>query len=171
LGINSPSKVFEEIGKYSIEGFADGLNKFSGVVGGEAKNVGKTAISALSGAVSNISDLISGDMNLNPTIRPVLDLSNVNNGLNSIFGQSQTINLEQTRSKIASMSNVGSNRRADASQNGSSTTTSKNAPEMRNGDILPIMIDKFINNRTQDVQGLVEEIEFYRRQIATGRGM
>ncbi|MDD6276979.1 MAG: hypothetical protein PUA55_00185 [Mycoplasma sp.] len=33
-----------------------------------------------------------------------------------------------------------------------------------------LQIDKFVNNREQDVQGLAEEMEFYRRQAALAKG-
>lgn len=104
LGINSPSKEFEKIGMFADKGLANGLSKFTGSVTSSAKDVGKNAISALSGAVGNISDLVSGDMNLNPTIRPVLDMGGVNGELNSIFGQQRGLNLSAAQIKAANIS-------------------------------------------------------------------
>jgi hypothetical protein len=93
LGINSPSKEFAKIGMYANEGLAEGLDKFSGLAEMASENVGNTAIKSLSDVISNIADVVSGDIDLSPTIRPVLDLSNVQTGnkeLTSIFNN-QTI--------------------------------------------------------------------------------
>ena len=72
--------------------------------------MGETVISALTGAVSGISDIINGDMDSNPTIRPVLDMTNVNNGLNSTFNRNRTLNVDDVRSKTASISNMSATR-------------------------------------------------------------
>ena len=50
----------------------------------------------LSNAISTISDLMDGDMDMQPTIQPVLDLSNVTKGaneLNSLFYPKMTMSL------------------------------------------------------------------------------
>lgn len=121
---HSPSKKFAEVGMYAAMGLANGLQKYAGLVGTEATNVGKTAISALTGAVSGISDIINGDMDANPTIRPVLDLSDVNQGLSSTFGQNQAINVDEIRSKTATISNMDANRRSGSDPNVDPTTVS-----------------------------------------------
>lgn len=86
LGIHSPSKEFAALGMYSDEGFAAGLIRYASVVGSSASQVGKSAVSSLSDSISNISDLVSDGMNAEPTIRPVLDLSNIQNGIQSVNG-------------------------------------------------------------------------------------
>ena len=84
LGINSPSKVFAEIGRYVDEGFVVGLNKYASRVTSSAKAVGASAINAVSNAVDNVDDLIG--INTQPTIRPVLDLSAVQDKASAING-------------------------------------------------------------------------------------
>ena len=84
LGIASPSKVFIGFGKFVDEGFAIGLEKNTGGVVDAAKTLGKSAISTMSDAISKIQQVASGDMDFQPTIRPVLDLSAVSAGANSI---------------------------------------------------------------------------------------
>lgn len=89
LGIKSPSKEFMKVGKYSIEGIVLGLTKFAGRVYNAGTDVGETAKEALRTALSNVAEIVSGDMDMVPTIRPVLDLSNVydaNREMSSIFG-------------------------------------------------------------------------------------
>ena len=77
LKINSPSKVFIEIGRFVDQGFIIGLEKYS-------KNVNKSAINLAEGVVSNIQNpltkiasIVNENIDANPTITPVLDLSNV----------------------------------------------------------------------------------------------
>ncbi len=73
LGIKSPSRKFAEIGKYADAGFAQGLIS-------EEKNVCKTAADVMNKALKQVSELANSDIDVQPTIRPVLDLSNIQNG-------------------------------------------------------------------------------------------
>lgn len=77
LGIKSPSKVFKEIGVYSAEGLANGLEVTAAVVGKSAASIGQTAIDTLGKSLSGMSDLVTGNINVRPTITPVLDLTSV----------------------------------------------------------------------------------------------
>jgi hypothetical protein len=78
LGIASPSKAFEnEVGKPSAQGAAVGLDKYSYLVSRSAENMGKDAVSALSRSLSDFSYLMTKDIEVTPTITPVLDLSSV----------------------------------------------------------------------------------------------
>jgi len=84
LSIKSPSRLFQELGMYSAEGFANGLDRYSYLASSQAESMGTNALDTLKSAVSKIYDVISGDIDPNPTIRPVLDLTDVKNGANSI---------------------------------------------------------------------------------------
>ena len=77
LKINSPSKVFISIGKSVDEGFIDGLNAWSNKVNHAATGLTEGAINNAKGPLSNLASMIDGDIDANPTITPVLDLSNV----------------------------------------------------------------------------------------------
>lgn len=106
LGIQSPSKAFGEVGKYSIQGFVGGLQKFSGDAIATTKSVGTSVIDSLKGALSKATDMISGDLDLAPTIRPVLDLTDVNAGksaLNGLFNN-RTIDVSSINKKVVSIS-------------------------------------------------------------------
>jgi predicted nucleic acid-binding Zn-ribbon protein len=86
LGIKSPSKEFAKIGGYSVEGLAQGLKATSIVAEKSAEQVGKDALSALQSTLSNVAWSSGRDMNIQPTIRPVLDLTDVRNGASKIPG-------------------------------------------------------------------------------------
>lgn len=81
LGIHSPSKVFSEIGRFTDEGFALGLSKNADSVIDATESVGMGALSALSATIAGIADILATDIDTEPTIRPVLDLSDIQNGV------------------------------------------------------------------------------------------
>lgn len=84
LGIESPAKELIEVGKYSDMGMAVGLKRYAGKVVTAAKGVGKSALNSMKNSISNISDIINSDVDSQPTIRPVLDLSDVASGAGQI---------------------------------------------------------------------------------------
>jgi tape measure domain-containing protein len=86
LNINSPSKVFRDIG-YSIpEGLAVGIDKYSKLVTTSTENMATDSVSGLKRNLSRISDIINGNIDVQPAIRPVLDLSDIKSGANAIGG-------------------------------------------------------------------------------------
>lgn len=86
LGIHSPSRVFAEIGEYSDEGLANGLKKFAGVASSAAKDVGKETVDSLKTPLSRISDIVNDNFVADPTIRPVIDLTDIQNGAAAVNG-------------------------------------------------------------------------------------
>ena len=84
--INSPSKVFAGIGEDLIAGLVIGI-KGTGVNASDAvSSVGDSMIETMSSSISRISDVINSDVDVEPTITPVLDLTNVRNGIGMIDG-------------------------------------------------------------------------------------
>ena len=84
-GIASPSKVFRyEIGEYMGMGMALGLADYVGVVGRAGGDLARSAIDGVKSTISRIGDVFSSDIDVNPTIRPVVDLSDVESSANSI---------------------------------------------------------------------------------------
>lgn len=77
LGIASPSKVFTKLGEFSSMGFVKGLLALGNQVVAATKSVGKKAIDGMSSAISSIRDSLETDLDMNPTIRPVVDMSDV----------------------------------------------------------------------------------------------
>lgn len=114
FGIHSPSTVFAEFGQYLDEGLVVGLNKYSGKVSNSAEDVGKDAIKSMSGAISGISSAVDSDIDNQPTIRPVLDLSDVESGANTIgdlLGGKQSVgvlaNVGSISNSMNSRQNIG----------------------------------------------------------------
>lgn len=77
FGINSPSKVFSEIGKYLDEGLIVGLNKYSSKVTNTADDLGCNVIDTMSNVMDNLEDVSNRDLLTTPTIRPVVDMDAV----------------------------------------------------------------------------------------------
>jgi tape measure domain-containing protein len=77
LGIASPSKEFHQIGKFVDQGFALGLDAYSGIVAKSSADVGQTAIDSMKKSIVGMNEIVAANMDVNPTITPVLDLTNV----------------------------------------------------------------------------------------------
>lgn len=85
LGIKSPSKVFKEIGGYVVEGLAIGLSDTSSVnsaTAGLANNTVKSFNSAMGGIKYDLEAM----EDFNPTITPVLDLTQVGKDAKTLSG-------------------------------------------------------------------------------------
>ena len=96
LKINSPSRVFMEIGRFTDEGFIVGLERYSSKVVKSATGVANKVVDNFAKPLSGINSLIDADVDLNPVITPVLDLSNIqanSRRLNSIIPGSGNIAL------------------------------------------------------------------------------
>lgn len=112
LGINSPAKEMIPIGVGIDEGIIVGLEKYKGSVVDATEDVGKTAIKSMSNAISDVSDVISSDIDSQPVIRPVLDLSNIESGaglINGMFGMTPSVDVLSNVGSINSMMNKNQN--------------------------------------------------------------
>jgi hypothetical protein len=105
LGVESPSKEFFKIGMYSDMGMANGFSNYSGLVEGSAEDVGNSALKGVSGAIIKISDYLDKNMDVTPTIRPVLDLSDVEEkarGISALMPGATGISVSSTAAKAQS---------------------------------------------------------------------
>lgn len=134
LGIHSPSKVFADIGKYSDEGFIQGLKSYSSKVADASEDVGKSAINGISRAISGITDVLNFDMDMEPTIRPVLDLTNIQAGKKSLYNMfSDGLNVTGTIGRVSSISNEI---KSDSSVLGSLIDALSNKTKAENQNVL-----------------------------------
>ena len=129
LGIKSPSRVFKQIGIYCDEGMIIGLNSMAGAVSKASEGVGEGAINAVSNTIANIADVINNDIDAEPIIRPVLDLSNVTSGvrqINAVFSRTQALSISASRSQ-----------REDEIQNGETTSSKGNTYQFTQNNYSP----------------------------------
>ena len=114
---NSPSKLTMQAGHWFGEGLVIGIDQMGKKVYNAGYGLGDTATKALSSTISRISDMVSSDIDSQPTIRPVLDLSDVESGTSALAGM---LNMN---SSIGVRTNVGaiSSMMNDRSQNGANS--------------------------------------------------
>ena len=84
LDINSHSKIFRKLGFSIPEGLAMGIDKLGYVVGNSVISMTDSAIRGTKNAISRIASIVTSDIDAQPTIRPVLDLSDIKSGANAI---------------------------------------------------------------------------------------
>lgn len=96
LQIASPSKVFKKIGTFVGEGLKIGIDNYATPIYKTAYSMGSKAIDGMRSAVSAIGNVIDSGMEFNPTISPVLDLSNVQSGAAAISGMFANPGLEMS---------------------------------------------------------------------------
>ncbi len=118
LDEHSPSKVFYGIGDFAGKGFVNALNDYGSKSYNAGTGMAKSAKAGLSDAISRISDVVNNDIDTQPTIRPVLDLTNVRSGANAIGGMlsgRRTISLNTNSVGIlsASMAEYQNGRNSD----------------------------------------------------------
>lgn len=80
----SPSKETIKAGKWLGEGLIIGMNNMGSAVYNAGKDMGVNAVGSIANSIRTISNAIDTDMNLQPTIRPVIDLSDAKTGVNAI---------------------------------------------------------------------------------------
>lgn len=84
LQVASPSKVFKKIGGYVPQGFAIGISKYGSMV---QKSVGKmtnAAVDTSHKAMTRILEAVNGSVDSQPSIRPVVDLSEAKTGIRAL---------------------------------------------------------------------------------------
>ena len=109
--IASPSKVFTRIGEYIDMGLANGLIDNVNIVKDATDSIGSSAIDSMKAVVGHIADIINGEVQIDPTIRPVMDLSEVEAGastMNSMFGgrsysMTRGINIQNANSSVSDL--------------------------------------------------------------------
>ena len=106
LDVNSPSKIFRELGTSIPEGLAVGIDKLSGTVKDSAIGMTDVAVKSVSDSVSKIANAINTDIDMQPSIRPVVDLSNIESGaraINGLFSSETSVGVQANVRAINSM--------------------------------------------------------------------
>lgn len=94
LDEHSPSKEGKRIGDYFGLGFVNGIAEYADKAYGVSSDMAGKAKSGLTNAISEIQTMLESGIDTEPTIRPVLDLSDVESKslrLNSLFSSSMAV--------------------------------------------------------------------------------
>lgn len=117
LAINSPSKVGYSIGNFFGLGFTNAIRDSGDTAYERSSEMADKARQGLNDAVAKISKILDSDMDVKPTITPVLDLSNVRTGANKL-------NAMFSRNRALSIGSIGSSKTSSENQNGVSKEVS-----------------------------------------------
>lgn len=96
LDEHSPSKRFYGIGNFAGVGFINALIDNVSKAGKAGQEIARSSIDGLNDIISRIADYVDADMDVQPIIRPVLDLSAVEAGtgrLNTLFSRNQALSV------------------------------------------------------------------------------
>ena len=126
LGIHSPSKVGERSGMYYGTGFINGIVCFKDKAYHAGADIAGSVNSGLSNAISKVLENINSDTDTSPTIRPILDLSDVESKtsrLNTLFSREMAISIGTEISSSRRLPNENQN---DKTVNGNTYTFTQN---------------------------------------------
>ncbi len=159
LGIKSPSKVFAEVGAFSAQGLSEGLQDKAAMVADSASAIGDKAVEAMRVSLSNVDKMVMGNIDIQPTIRPVLDLTDIQKNaskLGSLLPTNSTMSVNASFSKATDVANA-----VQARVNASVTTD--------NAGNSPVLSYTQINNSPK----ALSSVEIYRgtkNQLSTVKG-
>ena len=96
LDENSPSKLSQEQAEYYIIGFCNGLEKMAERLKVTSEETAQIAVDSFSGIMTSLDRVFSGNLDVQPVISPVLDLTSVTSAagqLNGMLDMSASYNM------------------------------------------------------------------------------
>jgi len=156
--IHSPSRVFARIGEYMVEGLIGGITNRSDDASKASADMARGTIQSVSRLISDMSTIIDSDMEITPTISPILDMTNVQNGLNQMDST-----LSANRSIALGMSVVSKNQNGLAYQFGDAISKLADANTQSNGQIVDA-----IDGLKSDLSDLVDRVSQLQVVMDTG---
>ena len=94
LRIASPSRVMQKLGGFTGEGFVKGLASWIDPAANTSDDLANSVAESAEATLGYLSQLLNGELVVSMTIRPVLDLTDVQSGamaIDSMFTQRQAI--------------------------------------------------------------------------------
>ena len=118
LKVASPSKVFKKIGGYVSQGFAIGISNYASMVQRSVGKMTNTAVDTSNKAMTRILEAVNGSIDSQPSIRPVVDLSEAKTGIHALNAMLNTA--DQSIGVRADLSGISYNMNT-RNQNGSNS--------------------------------------------------
>jgi hypothetical protein len=106
LDEHSPSRVGYEIGDFFGIAFVNAIVDNTKKAYAASSDMANSAKTGLKNAIDKVGRIISGEVDINPTIKPVLDLTDVRSGANAIngmFGLQPSVGVLATVGAVNSM--------------------------------------------------------------------
>lgn len=154
FGIHSPSRVMAGIGEYLSLGLAQGITDETDSVVQGVQDVSSTALSTMMDLAQRVGDIASDDFEYEPSIQPVVDMSDVQNGvdwLNDTLFQNGTVALNAERTAGLAANVV---RKAELTKSQQEEDNKADQKENSNADIV------------SSVEALGEHIDSIARAVA-----
>jgi hypothetical protein len=107
---NSPSKLTILAGNWLGEGLIIGMDQMGRKVYNAGSDLGRTASSTISSAITKLSNTIYDDIDTQPTIRPILDLSDIKSGTSALSGMLNMDSSVGIRANVSAISSMMGNR-------------------------------------------------------------
>ena len=155
LKINSPSKVGAELGKYFVEGLSLGTDQNASVAEKSANSIAQGMVTVAQNTLSTLYQLLNEGIDAEPTITPVVDLTNVRNAAGEI---SSTLGGQTYATVTTSQNMVG--RASSEMVRPVDTTVNVDASLNSLSDKFNSAIDK-LNNRLDTMTDEIANMKFY----------
>ena len=104
IDAHSPSKETYKLGTFFDQGFVNGIISLRNKVYDSSYSVGSYAKDALNRSLMRIADIIDNNIDVNPSIRPVMDLSDIENGaaaIDSLLSTTHSVGLMNNLNAIS----------------------------------------------------------------------
>lgn len=104
IDAHSPSKESYKLGTFFDQGFVNGIISLRNKVYDSSYSVGSYAKDALNRSLMRIADIIDNNIDVNPSIRPVMDLSDIENGaaaIDSLLSTTHSVGLMNNLNAIS----------------------------------------------------------------------
>ena len=104
IDAHSPSKESYKLGTFFDQGFVNGIISLRNKVYDSSYSVGSYAKDALNRSLMRIADIIDNNIDVNPSIRPVMDLSDIENGaaaIDSLLSSTHSVGLMNNLNAIS----------------------------------------------------------------------
>lgn len=99
LGIQSPATTMIDAAHDTGKGLIIGMRDMIKPVGDAAKNLGGDVIDKMKDSLKRIAENFDSDMDVTPVIRPVIDMSDVESGLQHTFDRTRILDIGEIKNR------------------------------------------------------------------------
>lgn len=172
--IESPSKVFEHLAGYIPEGIALGIKEKTDVAVGVMKDSADSLLSPMKDSITSLFTDLNGE-DMNPVISPILDLTNVEDGMGDLssYFNSDNFNLSGSYSaKASSASSSGFSGGSSDLNNMFASLMDKlntNSSQFKGMADTPVNVNVMLEGDTKKIFQVVQR-ENSKFKLSTGHG-
>lgn len=159
LDSHSPSREFKTLGINSGEGYVIGVKKMGSRVAEATSNMGTNALNSMSNAISGISSLINTDIDSQPVITPVMDLSDIQNGSKQLYGMMNNMDNYSVNGSVNSAYSTSRSINAKQLIDSQSNPNSTSGVNVQSTPKQPVIIQTTLQNGRVVAEYLIDDID------------